>query len=96
MNSMRATPRPSWMTSMTVFMALSMLGNARVGHAHGFGQAMKAKRDFRDDAQRSLSANEQVRQIVAGARFARAGASADHAPIGQNHREAKHVSRMVP
>ena len=66
-------------------------GEGADGHADRFGQRVQAKRDLRDDAQRAFGADKEAGEVVAGARFARAGAGVDDASVGQHHGEAEDV-----
>ena len=88
---MRATGMPSWMVWMTVSTAPSMRIEGAHRGGHGFGNAVKAQRDFGDDAERAFGADEQARQVIAGRGFARAARGADDAAVGEHHRQRKHV-----
>ena len=56
----------------------------------------QAQRELGDDPERPLGADEQAREVVAGARLARPRAGADHAPVGQHHLEREHVVAHRP
>ena len=64
---------------------LAHRGRDRLGHA------VEAQLDLGDDAERALGADEQAREVVAGARLARAAAGADEAPVGRDDGEPEHV-----
>ena len=53
--------------------------------------AVQPKLDLGDHAERALRADEQVGEVVAGRRFAHAPAGADHAAVGESHRQAEHL-----
>ncbi|ABA50808.1 hypothetical protein BURPS1710b_3340 [Burkholderia pseudomallei 1710b] len=61
------------------------------GGRHGLGQRMQAQRDLGDHAERAFGSDEKPREIVAGRRFARAGARLHDAAVGEHGREAEHV-----
>ncbi len=52
---------------------------------------MQAKRDLGDDAEGSLRADEEPREVVAGRRLARARARLDRAAVGEHDGQAEHV-----
>ena len=54
------------------------------------------QRELGDDPERALRADEQAREVVAGARLARPRAGTDHAPVGQHDLEREHVLAHRP
>ena len=60
-------------------------GGDRLGHA------VEAQLDLGDDAERAFGADEQAREVVAGARLARAAAGAHDAAVGRDDGQAQHV-----
>ena len=72
------------------------LGARRVGHADQRGGARPWNRletdgDASDDAQRSLGADEQVFQVVAGAGLQHAGEVGKDSSVGQHRLKAEHA-----
>ena len=58
---------------------------------HRFGNAVEAQRDLGDDAQRAFGADEQLHQVVARARLARAAAEPHDAAVGDHDLQRQHV-----
>ena len=58
---------------------------------HRFGDAVKTQLDFGDDAERALRPDEQSREVVTRAGFARPPAGADDAPVAGDDGEPEHV-----
>ena len=61
------------------------------GRRHRLGHRVQPHRDLGDDAQRSLGADEQPREVVAGRRLLRAARGADHLAVGGDDGQAEHV-----
>ena len=55
------------------------------------GQAVQAQRELGDHAERSLRADEERAQVVAGRRLDRARARSDHRSVGEHDLEREHV-----
>jgi hypothetical protein len=64
--------------------------------AERFGPAEQSQGDLGDHAERALGADEQPGQIVAGRRLARATAGANHASVGEDHRQPQNVVAHRP
>ena len=75
-SSMRATLMPVCIATITVLTALARSGNWHTADRNRLGNAVQAQLDFGDHAERSLGADEQSCEIVAGAGLARAPAGA--------------------
>ena len=60
------------------------------------GDRPQPQRQLGDDPERALGADEQVGEVVAGARLAGARAGADDAAVGQHHLEREHVLAHRP
>ena len=58
---------------------------------HRLGQRVQAQRDLGHHAERAFAADHQAREVVAGARLARARAGADHLALRRDDGEAEHV-----
>ena len=91
MNSMRATPRPSWIYLDHRVDRPVDGGESAGGHGHRFGQAVQAQGHLGDHAQRALGADEQPGEVVPRARLARPRTGLDDAAVGQHHGEAQHI-----
>jgi hypothetical protein len=73
---MRATGMPIWIVAMTASQAASTLGERADAARDRLGDAVQLQRQFGDDAERALRADEEPRQVVAGRGFARPRAGA--------------------
>ena len=73
--------------------AHGVLGGREGAHGGGdrFGDRPQPQRQLGDDPERPLRADEQVGEVVAGARLSRARAGADDAPVRQHHLEREDV-----
>ena len=61
------------------------------GGGDRLGDRPQPQRQLGDDPERPLRSDEQVGEVVAGARLARPRAGADDAPVRQHHLEREHV-----
>ena len=66
-------------------------GEMADGCRHRLGQRVELQRDLGHHAQRALAADEQARQVVAGAGLARARAGAHPFAAGADHAQCQHV-----
>ncbi len=88
---MRATGIAWASTSMTVSTAASSAREGGGGGGHRLGRRLQAQRDLGDQPERALAADEQPREVVAGARLAGPRARADDLAVGGDHGEAEDV-----
>ena len=66
---------------MTVSTAAVEVGELADRRGDRFGHAVQPQLDLGDDAERAFGADEKAREIVAGARLARAAAGTDDAAV---------------
>ena len=88
---MRATGMPSCIAAITVSTAPLQVGELAHGRGDRLGHAVEPQLDLGDDAERAFGADEQARQVVAGARLARAAAGVNDAAVGGDDGQAEHV-----
>ena len=88
---MRATGMPSCIATMTVSTALFEVGKLADGRGDCFREAIKSQLHFGDDAERAFRADEEARQVIAGAGLARAAAGADDAAVSGDDRQPEDV-----
>ena len=88
---MRATGMPICIAMMTVSTAPARSGNWHTAAEIASGTPYSRSCDLGDDAERAFRADEEPRQVVAGARFARAAAGVHDLPVGGDDGEPEHV-----
>ena len=97
-NSTRATGMPSWIVWMTVSTAPSIVFERADGRSDRIGDAEPSRTvTSGDDAERSLGADEQPGEVVAGcSTFAPVRPGPDHPAVGEDDGEPEHRLAHCP
>ena len=88
---MRATGMPVWIAMIVAWQAPRTLSNEQAAAAMVSGMPRRLDGEFGDDAERAFSADEQMGEVVTGARFLGARAGRDDLAIAAHDLQRQHV-----